>query len=274
MRRISAAIALLTALAGACANAETPERSAGCGRPPPDAPPQSIDIGGVSRALIAFVPDRYDPERVYRLVLAFHGRTNPAARARRYYGLEAVDEDGTIFIYPQALWQEDGTFVWRLPEDLALFDRIVDRFAGRYCIAMDEIFAVGHSLGASFVNSLACARGDLLRGIATVAGGTSKVNCSGQTAALLLHNPEDRLVPISEGRAALEALLVQNDLTGEPTERYAAPFACERFGTRENRNPVIWCLYGQDDTQASRDYPHGWPEGAERAAMAFFAELE
>jgi polyhydroxybutyrate depolymerase len=274
MRRISAAIALLTALAGACANAETTGRSAGCGRPPPDAPLQSVDVGGVNRELITVVPEEYEPEHAYRLVLAFHGRTNPAERARRYYGLEAVDEDGTIFVYPQALRQEDGTFIWRLPEDLALFDRIVDRFADRYCIAMDEIFAVGHSLGASFVNSLACARGNVLRGVATVAGGISDVNCSGQTAALLLHNPEDRLVPISEGQAALEALLAQNDLSGEPAERYAEPFACERFGTRKDRNPVIWCLYGQDDVQGSRDYPHGWPAGAEGAIMTFFAELD
>lgn len=273
MRRNSAAIALMIALTSTCADAETAERSAGCGRPPPDAPPQSIDIDGVSRELIAAIPKGYDAEHAYRLVLAFHGRTNPAARARRYYGLETVDEDGTIFVYPQALRQEDGTFIWRLPEDLALFNRIIDRFAGRYCIAMDAIFAVGHSLGASFVNSLACARGTVLRGIATVAGGISETSCSGRSAALLLHNPADRLVPISEGQAALATLLAQNDLPREPTEPHAAPFACERFGARGNRNPVIWCLYGPGGAQESRDYPHGWPANTERTIMSFFDEL-
>lgn len=254
------------------------ERSAGCGRPPPDRPPQSLEVAGRPRTLSIAIPEGYMPDRAYRLVVAFHGRTTPAGQARRYYGLEAVDSGGTIFVYPQALRQRDGTFTWRVPEDLAFFDSIVDRLASRYCIAMDHIFAVGHSLGASFANSLACARGSVLRGVATVAGGeiggADAATCSGRVAALLLHNPEDRLVPIAAGRAALAALLAQNGLPAEPAARYAAPFACDRFGAREARNPVVWCLSHQNETDRGRYYPHQWPDGAARTIMTFFAALE
>lgn len=283
MRTVIVAALLFLAIAPLAAapapGVESGERSSGCGLAPPAVPPDSVEVAGTRRSLIVAVPEGYAPERAHRLVLAFHGRTNPAERVRRYYGLEGTDAEGveaggTIFVYPRALRQEDGTFIWRLPEDLALFDAIVDQFARRYCIAMNQIFAVGHSLGASFVNDLACARGRVLRGVATVAGGISAADCAGQVAALLLHNPEDRLVPISEGRAALKTLLAQNGLSGEPAKWRLGPFACKRFGARGDRNPVLWCLYDDSRTGRGRYYPHQWPEGAAEAVMRFFAALE
>jgi polyhydroxybutyrate depolymerase len=279
MRTVVAALLFLAValLAAALApRVDATERSSGCGLAPPAIPPDSVEVAGTRRSLIVVVPEGYAPERAHRLVLAFHGRTNPAERVRRYYGLEGTnaEADGTIFVYPRALRQGDGTFIWRLPEDLALFDAIVDQFARRYCVAMDQIFAVGHSLGASFVNDLACVRGRVLRGVATVAGGISAADCTGPVAALLLHNPEDRLVPISAGRAALETLLAQNGLSGEPTKWRLGPFSCERFGARGDRNPVLWCLYDDSRTGRGRYYPHQWPEGAAEAVMRFFAALE
>ena len=74
--------------------------------------------------------------------------------------------------------------------------------ARSYCLDPDRIFAVGHSLGAWFVNSLGCARGDVLRAIATLAGGFSRSDCRGAVAALLFHNPNDRLVDFAYGLEA------------------------------------------------------------------------
>lgn len=233
-----------------------------------------VDVQGETRDLIAAVPEGYSPEQAHRLVLAFHGRTNPPERVRRYYGLEGADEGRTLFVYPRAVRQADGTFTWRLPEDLFLVEAVVNRFAAEYCLALDSVYAVGHSLGASFVNSLACARGDLLRGVATVAGGITPTECSGETAALLLHNPEDRLVPLDQGRRALMVLLDQNALPKESAARVSGPFVCQRYGTEETRNPVLWCLYGQSTTARGRYYPHQWPEGAEEAVMDFFDRLD
>jgi polyhydroxybutyrate depolymerase len=49
-----------------------------------------------------------------------------------------------------------------------LFDQLVQEFSDSYCIDLDHIYVVGHSLGARFTNSLACARGDVIRGIGSV----------------------------------------------------------------------------------------------------------
>ena len=161
--------------------------SPGCDRPPPASVPDHVVLEGRERNLIADLPPGYDSRHPHRLVVAFHGRTNDNAQVRAYYGLEQPAGDPTIFVYPLALRQADGTFSWSDPgdksdslRDYALFDTIVAKFAEVYCIDPDRIFVVGHSLGASFVNSLACARGDLIRGVGSVAGGVQRSRCRGQ----------------------------------------------------------------------------------------------
>src|SRR5690606_35571101 len=119
MRTVVAALLFLAValLAAALApRVDATERSSGCGLAPPAIPPDSVEVAGTRRSLIVVVPEGYAPERAHRLVLAFHGRTNPAERVRRYYGLEGTnaEADGTIFVYPRALRQGDGTFIWRL----------------------------------------------------------------------------------------------------------------------------------------------------------------
>ena len=124
---------------------------------------------------------------------------------------------------------------------------------------------VGHSLGASFANSLACARADRIRAVASVAGGIAPSDCSGTVAALLLHNPRDRAVPLSEGRRARDVLLGHRE--DEWGNGRIGAFECRRYGDAEN--PLFWCLYGQD----GRYYPHQWPEGGTRAIIEFFGML-
>ena len=112
------------------------------------------------------LPSPYQRGRPYPLIVAFHGRTNTNAQARDYFGLEATASPPAIFVYPAGLRDASGQFTWSDPgdqsgalRDFALFDTIVSDLAERFCVDLDAVFVVGHSLGASFANSLACARG-------------------------------------------------------------------------------------------------------------------
>jgi polyhydroxybutyrate depolymerase len=49
--------------------------------------------------------------------------------------------------------------------DFEFFDEIVATYSEEYCIDMDQVFVVGHSLGGWFTNTLACARGHMIRGM-------------------------------------------------------------------------------------------------------------
>ena len=252
----------------------------GCGRPPPAAAPSSIEVDGHRRGLITVVPASYRPERPHRLVIAFHGRTSSNAMARVYFRLEDAADQPTIFVYPSGLKRKDGSYSWWERDDppgalrdFRLFDAVVARIASLYCIDRSRIFAVGHSLGAWFVNDLGCARGDVLRAIGTIAGAMSRAECRGGVAAMLFHNPRDRHVRYRWGLEARDRLRAA-DGDGEHAQELSFDgFACQRYGGASARNPVLWCPYTKNLGHSGRYYPHHWPDGAARAILDFFDSL-
>jgi polyhydroxybutyrate depolymerase len=251
------------------------ERSSGCGTAPPERPPETFHVGDQERHAIVVLPEEYRADRSYALIFAFHGRTSPNAQARRYFGLEQAAERPALYVYPAALTDRTGRFTWADPEDppealrdFALFDVIFEQITAAYCVDLDAVYAVGHSLGASFANSLACARAHRVRAVASVAGGITPSECSGEVAGLLLHNPRDQAVPVSEGERARDVLLGSQAIEEEPVRRSVGAFECQLYDVRDN--PLFWCLHRQDVTPRGRFYPHQWPEGAAEGILEFF----
>jgi polyhydroxybutyrate depolymerase len=93
-----------------CGADEKSSRSQGCGRVAPAVPPTSIQIGGHTREFISVVPDSYASSVPHRLIFAFHGRTTPNTRVRRYYRIEENSKVPTIFVYPAGLIAADGKY--------------------------------------------------------------------------------------------------------------------------------------------------------------------
>ncbi|MGQ9365228.1 alpha/beta hydrolase family esterase [Azospirillum sp. ST 5-10] len=268
-------------LAGAAAGQEGAHPSAACGRPPPAAAPAAVTVGGRARGVIVVPPADYDPGRPHDLVIAFHGRTTANVRARRYYDLEGNAARATIFAYPAGRQDAEGRYTWAAAADppggpggAALFDSLLRALGDTYCLDRRRVFVVGHSLGASVANSLACARGAAIRAVATVGGGiTGATGCSGPVAAMVLHNPRDRLVPLSEGLRVRRSLLTQNGFAAGSEPASPRRFNCRRYGPEDAADPVLWCPHADDVTGAGRFYPHQWPAGTGAAIMAFFAGL-
>lgn len=274
---------MLIALVACCAVGLTivspvaAERSSGCGAPP-QRPPETFHVAGRDRHAVVVVPEEYQADRPHTLVFGFHGRTNDNQQARAYFGLEEAADRPTIYVYPAALTDRSGRFTWTDPgdppdalRDFVLFDAILERLASVYCIDLDAVYVVGHSLGASFANSLACARANRIRAVAAVAGGITSSDCSGEVAALLLHNPRDRAVPFSEGKRARDILLGHQGDRNGPIRRRFGDFECNQYGVQ--KHPLFWCIYGQDLTPRGRFYPHQWPEGAAQAIFMFLDSL-
>ncbi len=251
-----------------------------------------IRVSGVTRDFILALPQPYDPDTPYPLVFAFHGRTSPAEEVRSYYDLEPHAPDPhtpgtlgpTIFVYPVALTQEDGTFSWweagDAPDalrDFAFFDTLVAYLGKTYCVDTARIYAVGHSLGGSFVNTLGCyraqgVRAGVLRAVASLGSGPSGGSCTGGVAAMVLHNPRDELVPFALGQAARDQYLEQNGLGGPARPTQPEVLNCRRYGAATTPNPVVWCPH-TIDVSRGRFYPHNWPEATGEAVMRFFASL-
>ena len=222
------------------------------------------------------MPEDYNPNVPNDLVIAFHGLTNSNERVRRYYGLEH-NARNTLFLYPSGLRSGD-TYSWSDPgdgagalRDYAFFDAMLRTYASSYCLDLNRVFVVGHSLGAWFANSLACARGAEVRGAGTLGGGVSRSDCTGEVAAILFHNPNDRLVPFAQGEAARDGFLEQNGLPAASVVSEPRAFSCQRYGS--GYNPVLWCPHTFDYGYNRRYYPHNWPERTGAAVMNFFESL-
>ena len=267
------AMALLV-VAGSPAGAA--DRSPGCGQAPPTPPPSVFTVAGQARQAIVVPPAGYVAGRAYPLVVAFHGRTNSNEQVRDYFGLELAAMPAFL-VYPAGLRDAAGRFTWSDPgdpsgklRDFALFDELLGQLDATYCIDRAAVFVVGHSLGASFANSLACARADRIRGLASVAGGIEARTCAGTVATLLVHNPQDLAVPVTEGLRARKVLLGSVPADDRPL-LVEGSFSCEE--DRGGVDPLLWCLHHDNLNRRGRFYPHQWPREAGATIMAFFAGL-
>ncbi|MEM9692265.1 MAG: hypothetical protein AAGA56_06960 [Myxococcota bacterium] len=85
---------------------------------------------------------------------------------------------------------------------------------------------------------IACARGDMLRGVASIAGGLAGQDCTGATAALLIHDETDGTVDLASSERARDRHLDTNGCTREATP--TAPEPCVAYAC-EAGLPVVWC---------------------------------
>jgi polyhydroxybutyrate depolymerase len=236
-------------------------------------------VEGRTRRLITVIPADYQPERAHQLVIAFRGRTGPSRLARRYFDLESHADRPTIFVYPSGLKGDDGGFTWWDAGDIndglrdfALFDALLERLARSYCLDLNRLFAIGHSLGASCVNSLGYACGDRLRAIGTLAGAVIASPCRGRVAAVLFHNPNEQLVDFGYGLRTRRLYLIENGLDDDGTPVRRGGFSCTRYGPGRTPHPVLWCPHTRNYAHGEY-YPHQWPDGTGAIIMAFFERL-
>lgn len=243
-------------------------RSLGCGMPRPAVAPTASVINGVRQTYITDVPNSYDPNTPIALTFAWHGRTNSNSRVRSYYKVYEASQGGTIMVYPA------GVGPWNLNRDVVIFDQLLQELSEQYCVDMDRIYVIGHSLGSWFTNSLACVRGDVIRASGSLGGGTTQTNCSGPVAAITMHNPADRLSPFSDGIKARDLHLAQNACR-VATVPYTSPAKanCVEYTECAPDQPVVWCPHTEDYSWGDY-YPHGWPRWVGQEIWDFFASLE
>ncbi len=256
-------------------------RSAGCGQTPPSPAPTSSVVSNITRHYITDVPGNYDQNKPLSLVFAFHGRTNPNTMVRTYYKVDKAAGDKAIFVYPAGLPEEGPSRSWSDPgdppgqlRDFALFDQLLEEFSQNYCIDLDKVYVVGHSLGAWFTNSLSCARGNKIRAIGSVGGGTTINECTGPVAAMIMHNPNDRLAPFSSGETARDQLLRQDQCSASSTPTNPAALKCVQYSGCNKIAPVKWCPHNDDYDYRGTYYPHTWPDNAGSEIWKFFESLE
>jgi len=252
--------------------------SAWCGKQPPSSAPTSSVVNGLTRHYITDIGNNYNNNTPIKIIFAFHGRTNSNTEVQEYYDLDEESNGNAIIIYPAGLPEEGPNRSWSNPwdksyqlRDFALFDQLLKEFEDKYCIDKDQVFVVGHSLGAWFTNTLSCARGNVIRAIGSVWGGTTINTCNWPVAAITMQNPEDNLSPYSAAVTARDQMLKQNGCSAK-TEPYGSVGNCVKYTECQQDAPVIRCPY-TDSYFHGGYYPHMWPDYAGETIMDFFGWL-
>ncbi len=197
----------------------------------PDARPT---IGG-DRPATVLVPEAYDPEQSWPLVVLLHGYGASGPVQANYLGIaERIDADGVIAVLPDGTIDGDGERHWQaraccgtrieVVDDLGYLVGLVDEAAETWNIDPARVFAVGHSNGGFMAHDLACLAGDTFRGIVSLAGsgGLEDAECPGSDVAVLnVHGDEDPTIryegaPWHIGAEASVQRWVTQNACGEP----------------------------------------------------------
>src|SRR5690606_35705421 len=239
--------------------------STGCGTEPSLSENPSVMSGGVVRTYLVDLPSAYDPNTAYPIVFGFHGMgTSGETFHSAFYGnLLSAMADEAIVVHPDALGDPTA---WGDEEEIAFFDDLLVELQATLCIDTARVFVTGHSSGGFFTNTLACARADVLSGIAPVSGGGpfsfGNNSCVGPVAAWIAHGENDETVDFSSGEGSRDHWLEANGCdAGSATA--STPSECVEYTCSEGL-PVRWCVY-QDG--------HDWPDFAPRGMWDFFKSL-
>ncbi len=145
-----------------------------------------------------------------------------------------------------------------------MFDQILADIGEQYCIDYNQIYVMGHSMGAYATHMLSCIRGDQIRASGSVGGGTLSRQCTGPVGGVIMHNPNDRLSSFTSGVAARDQRLQSNGCDENVSEPYSSSEQahCVVY-TQCESGKVIRCPHTED--YARRDgsyYPHTRPSFA------------
>jgi predicted peptidase len=174
-----------------------------------------------------FVPDGYDPQRKYPLILVLHGASSRGrdnqqqmsdSDGPRYWASGSVQGLQQAFVVaPQADPQYAPTWVraWRpppaqdpkRPEPLEMSVDLLEELSKEFSIDRSRLYVVGYSMGGFGSWLVASRHPDLFAAAVPIAGGGDPSYIVGTSAKIwAFHGTTDKVVGVSRSRQMVEAL--------------------------------------------------------------------
>jgi poly(3-hydroxybutyrate) depolymerase len=218
----------------------------------------TIMFNNASRNYILRVPDDYDNNHPYRLVVAYaeSGASAMSVVDRNYFTMAALDTgQTTIFVAPDAA---NGAGSWSA-SDVELTDDILAELEADLCIDKTRIFATGFSFGGAMSLAVACQRADVFRGVAFFSGADLTGSCTGTLTKPIAYyasqaSQDSTGTPMpSSGRVKQAEFAAVNGCTPEPSATTfpaaGQPHTCTIYKNCSAGHPTVYCVF---------DGPHGW----------------
>ncbi|MBN2197238.1 MAG: Ricin and poly(3-hydroxybutyrate) depolymerase fusion [Polyangiaceae bacterium] len=227
----------------------------------------SLDVDGTERTYYVELPSDYSSSTQYPVIFQFHPWGGSADQAMTMYQLKSKIPDA-IYVTPQGLQAGGAGAGWANTngEDIAFTKAMLADIQSKYCVDTSRIFSTGFSYGGMMSFAIGCEMGDVFRAIAPMSGSLySDFNCQGTGHPIAMwgsHGISDDVVPIEDGRAALDKILKQNHCGSDTTP--VEPSPCVKYEGCDPGYEVTWCEW---------DGPHGMPSFGSSAVAEFFMQF-
>lgn len=199
----------------------------------------NFDLG--EREYRLAMPTQYNPNKAYKLLMAFHGSGGSSSGMQGVTKFEQLTDD-YIVVYPQADFEGEE---WnegcgcnkpnRLGiDDLGYVDEVIADIKLNYSIEDTEVYGVGFSQGGLFAQNLLCNRSQTFKAIASV-GSPMSLQLSQAcvidkpTSYMMVHGKNDPVLPFAgyehsnfpliSATDAIELLAEQNNSLVNPLIR-------------------------------------------------------
>jgi len=154
---------------------------------------KTINVNGVNREFIIYIPNTYNSTDTVPLMLNFHGWTMTASDQMNLSDMRALAEsEKFILVYPQGTkfknrffgsthWNVGSWTTGSTSDDIGFVDTLIDHISGNYNIDLKRIYACGYSNGGFFSHELACNLSNRIAAIGAVSANMStrtKDNCN------------------------------------------------------------------------------------------------
>ncbi|MEM6700382.1 MAG: PHB depolymerase family esterase, partial [Bacteroidota bacterium] len=183
---------------------------------------KTIEVGGVEREYLLYVPESYDESEETPLVFVYHGADFPVEAQVDVSIMNPVaDTAGFIVAYPKSLVVFDATFEvltssWTYPgntgehDDVEFTREMIDEISSEYNINLSKVYATGWSAGSEFSFHLACVLPDQIAAVAGVGGQM-------RTPAFDACTASERAVPILQMHGTADVVLPFEGLLDYPS---------------------------------------------------------
>ena len=184
---------------------------------------KTIMVGEFERQYLLYVPDAYDGEEEWPLVLNFHGFNSGPEQQMAFSQMNSAADDAHFLVaYPAGLMVYNPLSDQQGPgwnvingtlsdnDDIDFSRQVVAHIAADYQVDHYKIHATGFSMGANMAYEIACMAPDLIASVAAVGGIMDQTiidRCERDKPISLLqiHGTDDPIVPFdgTEGGGAV-----------------------------------------------------------------------
>jgi polyhydroxybutyrate depolymerase len=215
---------------------------------------ESIDVDGVMRDALVYVPTRAMGTGQLPAMLILHGRGVDMLFTAHALGFrEEAERVGFIAVIPNGRpapapaggtvccgWN-DGRPTWgdqQPADDVAFIARLLDLLIEKYPVDQHRISAAGISNGAFMSHRLACEMSDRIVAIAAVAGTRNNAECASmrRVSVLSMHGTADPLAPFEGGP---DSRNIVEPTVAETTQFWRTHNGCAGRAATRTLNPVV-----------------------------------